>query len=288
MRTLFVMILLSEVVFSQTALKALAGSDEGDSGEAATVAAMPNLYPALPPLPKGKATVIGGTVRNLDSLRDDLTLHVYGGHPMKILYDERTEVYRDGKRISLHDLRSGDRISVETVLDGSNVFARSIHVLTATVEGECHGQVVSFERGRGELLVRDSLSSEPVKLSVTSSTKIIKGGQEQAAAGLTDGALVSVQFQPDGSGGGVAREVAILATPGNNFVFRGTIDFLDVHAGLLVLLDPRDNQRYEIVFDPQQPVSRRLREGADVTVNAGFDGTRYSAHSISVNSLVTK
>jgi len=288
MGAFLVMILLSGIAFSQDAAKPLVGVDEGGSGEAATLTTMPNLYPDLPPVPAGKATVIGGTVRNLDSLRDDLTLHVYGGHPMKILYDERTEVYRDGKRIPPSELRSGERISVETVLDGSNVFARSIHVLTATLEGECHGQVVRFERGRGELLVRESLSSEPVKLSLTASTKIMKGGQEQAAAGLTDGALVSVRFQPDGSGGGVAREIAVLATPGNSFVFRGNVDFLDVHAGLLVLLDPRDNQHYEIFFDPQQPVSRRLREGADVTVNAGFDGTRYSANSITVNSLATK
>src|SRR5579863_5146641 len=51
-----------------------------------------NLAPALPPVPTGKATVIGGSIRNVDRLRDELTLNIYGGHPMRVFFDERTQI----------------------------------------------------------------------------------------------------------------------------------------------------------------------------------------------------
>ena len=36
---------------------------------------------------------------------------------MKILFDERTQVYRDGVRIPLRDLRPEDHASVQTILE---------------------------------------------------------------------------------------------------------------------------------------------------------------------------
>jgi len=105
----------SQVADSQSALKTASGSIE---------------LPALPPVPRGESTIIGGEIQNIDLVRDELTLRVYGQRPMKILFDERTQVYLDGKKIPLHDLGSGDHASVQTVLDGTSVFALSIHMLS--------------------------------------------------------------------------------------------------------------------------------------------------------------
>ena len=239
--------------------------------------------PDLPPMPKGDATVIGGAIRSLDRVRDQLTLNVFGGRDMKILFDERTQVYRDGKRMSLGNLRPGDRVSVETMLDGTAVFARCVRMLTQSLEGECYGQVREYNRTTGELTLRDTLSPEVIVLRVSGDTRVVGPGQKPASAGdLGAGALISAKFQPD-LGADKAREITILAVPGTSFVFHGSVSFLDLHSGVLVLVDPRDKKQYEVSFDPIRQRSGDLRPGAEVTVTAGFDGRRYSATAISVN-----
>src|SRR5271165_6578305 len=79
---------------AQSAQAALAPSAVTVNGHAAPML-------ALPPLPGGKSTVLGGSIRGVDPVRDQLVLDVYGEKPMKVLYDERTQIFRDGKRISL-------------------------------------------------------------------------------------------------------------------------------------------------------------------------------------------
>src|ERR1700746_2003362 len=61
--------------------------------------------PTLPPPPAGKSTEIGGTLLKVDLVRDQLTLHVFGGGTMKIFFDARTQVFRDGQRGSLRRLK---------------------------------------------------------------------------------------------------------------------------------------------------------------------------------------
>jgi hypothetical protein len=250
--------------------------------------------PGLPTMPSGNSTVIGGAIRAVDSVRDQLTLNVFGGQKLKILFDARTQVFRNGLRSPLLDLRPGDHVSVETVLDGTTVFARSIHLLSVVAEGECQGQVLNYDHGSRELTVRDVLSREPFKLRVPDGIAIV--GQGQAASstatradsgfsGLAPGTLISVKFQADNKGHGVASQIVILATPGAAFVFVGNVAFLDLHLGLLVLVDPRDEKRYEVFFDSTHfPRSRELHEGADVTVTADFDGARYVASAIAINA----
>jgi hypothetical protein len=240
--------------------------------------------PDLPAMPQGKSTVIGGAIREVDGVRDQLTLSIFGGRSMKVLFDARTQVYRDGQKSSLRDLRAGDHVSVETMLDGTTVFARSIHMLSHLPEGECQGQVLSYDRSNGELLVRDSLSPEPIKLHVSSATTIVRLGQESSSGELREGTLISIQFQADSSGKNVASKIAVLATPGSAFVFSGNVVFLDLRMGMLSLVDPRDDKHYEISFDPARlRLSRDVHEGTAVTVTANFDGARYSASSVTVN-----
>src|SRR5215471_6194274 len=125
-------------------------------------------------MPKGKSTVIGGMISGVDPVADRLTLKVFGGKQMKILFDERTQVYRDGAKSSLRDLRTNDRASVETMQDGDTVFARSIHMLSRSPEGDCHGQIVSYDPGGGVLTVSESLSPEYIKLIVPAGTAIVR------------------------------------------------------------------------------------------------------------------
>lgn len=246
--------------------------------------------PTLPPPPPGKSTVIGGSIREVDPVRDQFILQVFGGKKMKILYDERTRVYQDGKRIPLRDLHAEGHASVETVLDGTKVFARSVHTLSRAPEGECQGQVLSFNPATRELNVSAALSNEPIQLQVPTDTPIVPSAAVAAASsttpGLADlvkGTLVSVKFNSGNKGRGVARQIEVLAVPGVSFVFTGNISFLDLHSGLLVIIDPRDGSTYKISFDPARfPVSRKLHQGDTIRATAEFNGTRYVASAITV------
>jgi hypothetical protein len=250
---------------------------------------VPGFLPPLPSAPRGKSTVIGGVIRDVDPVRDQMTLKVYGGgRPMKILFDERTQFYRDGLKKPLSDLHPEEHASVETILDGDNVFAVSVHMLSHTAQGECQGQVLAFDPRNGTLTVRNTLSGEPIQLRVEPQTTIARMGQPafaSAQTGTSDlmrGALISVKFESN-NGGGVADEISILATPGSGFYFSGDVTFLDLHAGLIALTDPRDQRSYTIAFDPSRfPASRELHEGSHVSVNASFDGSRYVASKLNV------
>jgi hypothetical protein len=246
--------------------------------------------PALPAAPQGKSTIIGGEIQKLDPVRDELQLKAFGQKPTTILFDERTQVYLDGKRIPLRDLCSDVVASVQTVLDGTNVFAISIHLLSRMPEGECQGRVLSYNADTRELKVSAAMSREPVKLIVPMNTPIIRVGQEELSsvqaesADLVPGTLISLTFEPDKKGRGIASRIEILATPGAIFVFGGSISSLDMHAGLLTLIDPSDEKAYQIVFDPSKlPTTKTLHEGDNVRVAATFDGSRYVAGSIAMN-----
>ncbi|HET6218949.1 MAG TPA: hypothetical protein VFE27_18140 [Acidobacteriaceae bacterium] len=243
--------------------------------------------PALPPAPSGKATVIGGEIRSVDFVRDQITLAVFGGRPMKILFDARTELYRDGIKMAPGDLHPDERASVETVLDGTDIFAVSVRMLSHPPEGECQGQVLHFDPGTRELTISGGLSREPVKLLVPAGTPVLREQQGSASprpgsSDLVAGALVSVKFESQHQGRGVASQIAILATPGSTFVFSGDVSFLDLHAGQLALVDPRTDKSYQIFFHPASiPLSRDLHQGEHITVTAQFDGARYTARAIS-------
>src|ERR1700722_354814 len=282
--------ILSGVAFAQLASSAGSKSaeDQGAASSASGLVGASTGASSLPPLPKGKSTVIGGAIRGVDRVRDQFTLDVFGGRSLKVLFDERTLIYRDGVKSSQRDLRSGDHVSVETVLDGTTVFARSIHMLSESPAGDCQGQVMSYDAADRVLTVRDALSRQPIKFRLPGGLAFVRQGQaassaEPGNADLDAGTLVSVKFQSDNKGHGVASQVSILAAPGSAFVFVGNVASLDLHSGLLVVVDPRDDKRYDIFFDSARfPVSRDLREGTDVMVTADFDGARYVASAITV------
>jgi hypothetical protein len=255
--------------------------DPGSKPEKAAVS-------ALPPPPSGKATVMGGVIRDLDPVRDQFKLQVFGGgKPVKVLFDGRTSVFRDGKHVDLRSLHANDHASVETTLDGDDIYALSIHMLSNSPEGQTQGQVVDFDPGRSIVTIATALSSEPIKLYVSPNTPIVRKGQTRftsarsGGAALEPGDLISAKFTSGDDGRGVAQQISILATPGSTFVFSGNITALDMHSGLLVLTDPRDNSTYRLHFNPLIFRDTSLHEGDSVRVAAKFDGSRYEARTIS-------
>jgi hypothetical protein len=246
----------------------------------------PSGLPDIPPMPKGKSTIMGGSIRDLDPVRDQFTLNVYGIKPLKILFDERTQVFRDGKRISLRELTPSKHVSVQTTLDDGRVFALSIHILTQLPQGDYQGQVVSYDPQSGELVLSAAQGGAPFRLLVTTDTSFERQGQsafssqQTGSTDLAPGALVSIRFDPDPKGKGIARQITVLATPGSTFVFSGSVTALNMPAGVLVMVDPRYNMSYQISFDPHTANAQSLHVGQHVRISADYDGRRYVATEI--------
>src|SRR5207245_8310679 len=83
----------AESVVSEPAATPAASPDEtakSSAGDADITLDAASLLPDLPPVPAGKATLVGGTIERLDRVQDRLTVHVFGGEKMKILFDTRT------------------------------------------------------------------------------------------------------------------------------------------------------------------------------------------------------
>jgi hypothetical protein len=248
-----------------------------------------SLLPDLPKLPNAKASLIGGTVGKLDRVRDQITVQVFGGGKMKISFDPRTHIYHDGSEASLADLHQGDRVYVETILDGSSVFARAIRLKTSTSAGESQGLITSYNANKGELQVRDALSPRTVKIRITPQTRILEGERASSAAKLTPGTLVAIKFGARNNGGEVASEVSVLAAPGDSFTFSGQVTAIDLRLGLMVLASSTDHKTYEIYLDPSaMTLDDSIRPSVDVTVLTRFQGNRYVARSITVNSPVQR
>lgn len=249
--------------------------------------------PALPPLPPAKdSTIFGGAIRHIDPVRDQFQLDIYGQRPLKVLFDERTQVFRDGVRVPVRNLRAADHASVQTALDGTRIFAISIHILSAIPKGEYRGRVLRFDESNGELQIDASPSPRPFTIYVPAKATIVRKGQHtfaQESSGRGDlkpGALVDVTFGSGAGAGavGVANHIVVLAVPGSSFLFTGRITALDLGAGSLTLVDPRDQKSYQISFDPRSfPASGNMRIGQNVRLTASYNGTTYVASDITAN-----
>lgn len=249
-------------------------------------AAVPAALPDIPSLPKGKSTIMGGSIHDVDPVRDQFTLRVYGIHPMKILFDERTQIFRDGKRIAVRDLVPSSHVSVQTTLDEGQVFAVSVHILSHLPEGDYQGRVVSYNAETRELTLVTAQGGRPFRLLVSGEASFERQGQSAfsstpaSSADLVPGSLVTIKFNSDPKGKGVASAITVLATPGSRFLFSGSLTALNASAGFLVLVDPRYDTSYQISFDPHAPDAQNLHVGQNMRISAEYDGQRYVANEI--------
>lgn len=257
------------------------------TGDADTTDAMDpaSLLPDLPSLPPANATLIGGTIQKLDRVRDEITVQAFGGSREKIFFDPRTHIYSGTQEGSAADLHIGDRVYVDTILNGNLVFAKNIRLRNVVVAGESQGTITSYRADKEELLLRDAISPRPMKVLLTPQTKIVRWDHAMTAGELIPGTLVNIKFGSQQNGEDVAREILVLAVPGMNFTFVGRVTGLDLRLGLLVMTSSIDNKSYEIYFDPALiPPDDDLRESAEVTILTRFDGNHYVARDMTVNS----
>jgi hypothetical protein len=243
-----------------------------------------SLLPELPPIPHANATLVGGTIERLDRVRDRVVVHVFGGGQMVVLFDPRTSIVKGGKETSSAELHEGERIYLDTILDGDKIFARMIRLNAPQSTGQSQGVVLNYRAARNELTLRDSISPKPVEVRVTAATKVLQQGRTVPITALVPGSLVSISFASDGTGHDTASEISILAQPGTQYTFAGEVVHVDLRTGLVVIKSSTDNKTYEVYLSPSITPDETLHPGALVTVVADFDGARYLARNLSVNS----
>ncbi|MBI2677320.1 MAG: hypothetical protein HYX28_00910 [Candidatus Koribacter versatilis] len=242
------------------------------------------------PLPKSKVTLVGGKVRSIDQIRNRMTVDTFGGGKMKFVFDERSHIYRDGVETTQLAIKKGDRVYVDSQLDGPKVFARSVRVVTQLTPADADGQLLSLDRRNNILSMRDRLSSQPLRFQLTADTKIFKDNEQPGSqADLQPGALVGVEFAPDRANRGIAQKIKVLAVPGASFRFAGRITHLDVKSSTMAIENSSDGKNYEVAFNRDDVNGRDdLAVGAEVNVIAIFQGDKYLAREMTVTQAASQ
>jgi hypothetical protein len=241
---------------------------------------------ASQPLPRKKLTLIGGTVKEIDPIRNRMTVDIYGGKQMKLIFDDRTQVTRNGAEANPLIIRKGDRVYLDTQLaSGNKIFAKQIQIVTKFEAADLNGQIVNFDPKTRTIELRDQLSAAPFRFSVDQDAAITaNGGKAATLADLQPGALVMAHFNNGQGGRGSIRDINIIAAPGAEFTLYGRVNHLDLRSGVLAVQNKADDKAYEVKFSPAQFKVDDLAMGSEVAITARFNGQDYVAQSLNVTS----
>jgi hypothetical protein len=236
----------------------------------------------LPPLPQQKVTLIGGVVVRVDEVMNHMVFQPFGtNQKMQVHFDTRTHFYLDGKAITEREVKQGQRIYLDTQLNGDRVFAKTIWIRSSAESGVGRGQIIDFDSSHRVVTVRDELSNQPLKLQLAPNATIRKGNQAGSESDLVQNALVSIEF-------GARRElrgITVLASPGSTFTFTGRVTFVDISQKMIAIDNQSDGKKYDVSVEAIAPsVLRQIRQGENVSLSTVFDGTRYSARSVDLAS----
>jgi cold shock CspA family protein len=256
-----------------------AGAAQEKPSQPATLTYDPLLDP--PPLPHASVSLIGGTVTSIDPVMNLLTVRAFGDKgKTRIAFDTRTQVLADGHPVGESALQKGQRVYVDTMLNGTTVFAKTIQIDAHGGAGSGRGQIVAYDAAAGELTVRDELSDQAMRFHLSPTTVVRSEGQTRTTADLVAGSLVSLTFGAQ-EGRDVVREVSLLAKPGSTFTFFGPITYVDLSRKLLALNNHNDDKNYEIHLTAiPRSMLRDLHEGTVVEISAEFNGSQYVARDV--------
>ena len=218
------------------------------AGKAAAGEGLDSADPLLdaPPLPANeKPTLIGGIATSVDRVRNRVTLQPFGsGKKVKLHFDERSHIYRDGRETTILAINKGDRVYADTILVGPDVFATKLRVQSASGPAEARGQIQSVD---GDMLeVRDQLSGQVVMVHLPDDAKIKRAKGNVSRDDLKAGALVAMTFIPNSREENAIREMEILASPGDTYQFYGKVTHLDLSRGFIAIDNQSDGRSYEV------------------------------------------
>ncbi len=295
-RLLAILVLVRSLV-AQTAVdpgnKSLNGAtpnpSQGNPSAEQSAGKSPEDYDPLldpPPLPHSTITLIGGTVTGVDEIRNRITVKPFGGKQrLHMNFDVRTHIFQDGLATTERDLHPGQRVYLDTMLDGSKVFAKNIWIRNAAGSGNGRGQILRYDGRTNTVTLRDEVSANPVSFRLDSATVIRAGNSTGSVADLKPGSLVAVTFDPGQGRSGIVREISLLAEPGSAFTFMGRITFIDLSQKLIAIANKSDDKDYDIYYESIPTTTlQALREGSQASISAVFDGNRYVAQKVDLVS----
>jgi Domain of unknown function (DUF5666) len=231
----------------------------------------------LAPKPGGNVGLMRGVVKRVDPIHDQLLIHIFGGHDIRIAFDPRTQFFPEKTGAHLASLPAGSVVSVDTVIDHGKLFALSVRTGAAEAT-ELNGQVQQYDAARGQLTLRDPESPTSISVRITPNTTIVNRGEPASAQILAPGMLVRVSFVPAKD---VANHVEILAERGGSFTFSGRIIAVDLRSHVLSLFNDSDQSVRELAIGALDGNSvALLREGTEVNIQAEFDGDRYNVRTL--------
>ena len=235
-----------------------------------------------PPLPHNRVTLMGGTVTNVNEIQNRITVKPFGGKQrLRMDFDMRTHIFLDGQAGSGRNLKVGQRVYLDTMLNGSQIFAKSIWIRSGYGNGNARGQILDYDGRTNTLTLRDEVASQPVHFRLDPTAVIHNGSQAGSLADLKPGSLVEVSFDSGKEHSGVVREMSVLATPGSSFTFLGTITYIDLSRKLISVANQNDGKNYDIYFESlPSSILQSLHEGSEAAVSALFDGRRYVAQKV--------
>jgi hypothetical protein len=230
------------------------------------------------PLPRADLSLVGGIVRKIDVVHNRMTVVPLGsGERYLVYFDERTRFLSNGRETTMLAIHVGDKIYVDTQALGAEVFAKTIQVRATSGSAHASGQVI--EVLGGQVRLEDRLSGQTVRFALTEQTKVETREGASSAAALHSGSLVDVTFTTGRKS--EAQSIMIHATPGESYVFAGTLTHVNLKDGVMALDNQVDGNNYELYFDPLAEKNvAQLVPGTPVQVTANFDGKRYRATSI--------
>jgi hypothetical protein len=236
----------------------------------------------LPPLKQKTVTLIGGVVVSLDEVMNHMVFQPFGTkQKLSVHFDTRTHFYLDGQPITEREIKQGQRVYLDTQLDGDRVFARTIWIRSSAESGVGRGQIIDFDPTRRVVTVRDELSNQPIRLQLTPTTTVRNGNQPASESDLVQNALVAIEFGAQNE----LRAITVLAAPGSTFTFAGRVTYVDLSQKLIAIDNRSDGKKYDVSMQALAPnVLRQVHEGEDVSVSAVFDGENYSARSVDLGA----
>jgi hypothetical protein len=228
--------------------------------------------------PGSKVGLVRGVLKRLDPIHDELLIHAFGGGDVRIAFDPRTQLLSENTPQRFTSLPAGSVVSIDTVVDGGKLFALSVRTGSRS-SPELNGQVVRYDSATSRLTLREPISpKENISLRITPSTTVVSQGQTASPQALSAGMLVQVWFSPTQR---TADRIEILAAPGTSFVFSGRIVAVDIRSRVLALFNDSDQSIRELNIGSLDISNLGfLREGANVSIQAEFDGQRYNARSV--------
>ena len=272
-------LLIATGVHAQSAAPVGTASQNSDAGASKPAARTDDLFPA--PKLDGKVTLVRGVLKRVDPIHDQFVLQAFGGRDIKIGFDGQTKLVSDTPGMGLTNIPAGSVISLDVVTEGGRLFAKSVRT-GAVSPAEVNGQVLGYDPTRARLNLRDAMSMKEFSLRIDPTTSVMNQGHSIAPQALAPGMLVRARFS---SKDNAASQVEVLAERGSTYTFEGRVIALDLRSHVVSLSNDSDQSLRELAFGSLDSSSLKLlHEGAEVAIQAEFDGDAYNVRSVTAVS----